>query len=146
MCGSATCALVWCSVHRKVGKDMEGPEDLCPGLQARPASRHSSHIQGLSLPLSVFLFRIFFSSAWQPHCGRFYLLPVPHRDRCGQGGAPLGPCPLFASFLYQAAGFNTVRHAMLASLGQLPVSASRLPFSGIRAWQRASSVHSLLLE
>ena len=29
---------------------MEGPEDLCPGLQARLASRQSSHIEGLSLP------------------------------------------------------------------------------------------------
>ena len=45
---------------------MEGPEDLRPGLQARPASRQSSYFEGLSLPLSfflgVFLFRLFFCS------------------------------------------------------------------------------------
>ena len=36
-------------------KAMEGPEDLSPGLQARPATRRSSHLEGLSLPLSSFL-------------------------------------------------------------------------------------------
>ena len=129
VCGSATCARVWCSVHRKVVKDMEGPEDLCPGLQARSASRYSSHIQGLSLHFSRRFFFSAFSSlvlgsltAGASICCR-YLTGIDV-DR----GAPLGLCPLFASCLCQADGFNTVRHAMLASLGQLPVSASRLPF------------------
>ena len=43
---------------------MEGPEDLCPGLSARPALLGSSHFEALSLPLSffgVFLFRVFSS-------------------------------------------------------------------------------------
>ena len=35
-------------------KAMEGPEDLCSGSQARPASRESSHFEGLYLSLSFF--------------------------------------------------------------------------------------------
>ena len=57
-----------------------------------------------------FYFRAFFCTDWRPYCTRFSLLPVPHRDGCRQGDAPLRPFPLFASFLYSVEGFHALRH------------------------------------
>ena len=84
---------------------MEGPEDLCPGLSARPASRQSSCIEGFSLPL--FFFAAPFYSAFSsvllggltasasPCCLCFTEVDVRHGD------APLDLFPLFASCLCQ---------------------------------------------
>ena len=52
----------------------------------------------------------------------------------------------FPSFLYSVKGFHALGHAILASLGQLPLFASHFPFAGFRSWRSASSVHSLLLK
>ena len=37
---------------------MEGPNDLCYRLQARPAKRHTSHLESFSLPLPFFSRRL----------------------------------------------------------------------------------------
>ena len=64
---------------RQVGKAVEGPEDLYHGLWARPALRHSSHFEALSLfPFSRRLSKFALSSAL---LGGLFLYCTSENDR-----------------------------------------------------------------
>ena len=95
-------------------KALECPEDLCPGLLARPASRQSSHFEGLSRPL-------FFP---QRHTIPRFLLYCLAASLRALLSVARDPYPLFASCPCQVEDFHALRHATLAPLAQLPSSAS----------------------
>ena len=63
----------------------------------------------LSLGVSPFLFA--FSFLWPPHCERFSLLPLPHRDGRRQGDAAHDLFPSFTSSLCYVESFRAVQLA-----------------------------------
>ena len=80
---------------------MEGPEDLCPGPFGAAGVAAIIILRRLIpssfFSLGVFLFRVFFCTAWRPRCARFSLLPVLHRDGCTEEDARVHVHPIFTS-------------------------------------------------
>ena len=133
-----------------MGKALDGPEDLCPGLLARPASRQSSHFEGLSRPLSFFSasFCSAFSSvllggltAGAPFCCTCFT--EVHADKGMRRQIRILHLHLFLVKLKSSMPCDTPLWRLLLNCLRLP---PRLPFAGFRAWQRASSVPSSFLK